>query len=99
LLLGWRLTVPIRDILHERDAFPFYSVGNYHCRLSFSSFRFLTSGIDGLNIVAVYLKDMPAESLPLRTGVQEGLHVVHPAIDLQAVVVQKNHKVVQLIVD
>ena len=90
--------MPSGNVLHEADALAFHCVGNNHRGLAGNRIvlGFLQSVQDLRQVVAVNLDDFPAKTAITLVQRLDVHHVLHPAIDLQAVAVDDANQVVEL---
>ena len=92
------LAVPARNVLHEADALALHGIGNDHHRLSATHLGLFECPDHLLHVVPVDRDHFPAKAAILLLQRLDVHHVLHPAVDLQAVTVDNAHQVVEFVV-
>ena len=92
--------MPAGNVLHEADALALHRVGEDHRRLARrpEPLRLLQRVHHLRHVVAVDVDDLPAEAAIAVGQRLDVHHVLHPAVDLQAIAVDDGDHVVELVV-
>ena len=85
-------------VLHERNTFAFNSVHNDDGRFALDGLGTLDGGQDSFDVMTVAGQDVPAEGFPLGSQIHIAGNIFNGAVDLQMVVIDESHQVVQFIV-
>src|SRR5216683_461366 len=93
-----RLTVPLRVVLHEGHALALHGVGHDEGRGAAGRLRLVEGLRDLGDVVAVDLHHGPAERLPLGDDRLEVQDLLHEVVELDLVVVEDDHEIVERMV-